>query len=109
VVPSRFESLPYIVLEAVAGALPLISTNVGGIPEILARDYHYLIPPNDPLALSAAIADALARPDDELRDDALKLSANVQERFRVDLMVDSIVAAYQTARSERRGTGNRHS
>jgi glycosyltransferase involved in cell wall biosynthesis len=102
VVPSRFESLPYIVLEAVAGALPLISTDVGGIPEILARDYHYLIPPNDPVALSAVIADALARPDSELRADASKLSASVQERFRVDLMVNTIVAAYQQTLAARR-------
>ncbi|MGL5446803.1 MAG: glycosyltransferase [Rhabdaerophilum sp.] len=102
VVPSRFESLPYIVLEAVAGALPLISTDVGGIPEILARDYHYLIPPNDPIALSSVMADALSRPDAELRTDALKLSASVQERFRVDLMVDTIVAAYRNAMAERR-------
>lgn len=102
VVPSRFESLPYIVLEAVAGALPLISTDVGGIPEILARDYHYLIPPNDPVALSAVIADALARPDAELRADAYKLSASVQERFRVDLMVNTIIAAYRQALAERR-------
>jgi glycosyltransferase involved in cell wall biosynthesis len=102
VVPSRFESLPYIVLEAVAGALPLISTDVGGIPEILARDYHYLIPPNDPIALSNVIADALARPNAKLRGDAQKLSASVQERFRVDLMVDTIVEAYRQTILERR-------
>ena len=34
VVPSRAESMPYIVLEAAAARVPLIATNVGGIPEI---------------------------------------------------------------------------
>ena len=34
VVPSRTESLPYIVLEAAAAGKPLIATKVGGIPEI---------------------------------------------------------------------------
>ena len=34
VVPSRLESLPYVVLEAAAGQVPMISTNAGGIPEI---------------------------------------------------------------------------
>ena len=35
VVPSRAESMPYIVLEAAAAAMPLLATNVGGIPEIV--------------------------------------------------------------------------
>ncbi len=35
VVPSRAESMPYIVLEAIAAGKPIICTNVGGIPEIL--------------------------------------------------------------------------
>ncbi len=34
VVPSRAESMPYVVLETVAAGLPLIATRVGGIPEI---------------------------------------------------------------------------
>ena len=34
VVPSRAESMPYVVLEAAAARMPMIATNVGGIPEI---------------------------------------------------------------------------
>ncbi len=102
VVPSRFESLPYIVLEAVAGALPLISTDVGGIPEILAADYRYLIPPNNPKALADAMAEALSRSQESLAAEAGRLSAHVNVRFRVDLMVDTIVASYRRALAERR-------
>ena len=34
VIPSRAESLPYVVLEAAAAGVPIIATEVGGVPEI---------------------------------------------------------------------------
>ena len=62
VAPSRAESLPYIVLEAAAAAVPLITTNVGGIPEVFGPQSARLIPPGDAPALAAAIRAALADP-----------------------------------------------
>jgi glycosyltransferase involved in cell wall biosynthesis len=97
VVPSRFESLPYIVLEAVAGKLPLISTDVGGIPEIVSRDYPYLIPPNDPQRLAATMRDALARPFVDLKADATALSDEIKQRFIVPIMIDTILGGYREA------------
>ena len=62
VVPSRAESLPYIVLEAAAAGLPLITTRVGGIPEIFGSQSAELVPPGDPAALARAIELRLAQP-----------------------------------------------
>ena len=45
VAPSRFESLPYVVLEAAAAGKPLITTQVGGIPEIYGPLANTLVPP----------------------------------------------------------------
>ena len=45
VVPSRAESLPYVVLEAAAAGMPLIATGVGGIPEIYGPLSDTLVPP----------------------------------------------------------------
>ena len=101
VVPSRFESLPYIVLEAVAGQLPLISTHVGGIPEILPRDYRFLIPPNDPNRLAAAMHAAVLSPFDSLKQEAAHLSADIQTRFTVPLMVETIEQAYRSVLAKR--------
>ena len=56
VAPSRAESLPYIVLEAAAAAVPMITTNVGGIPEIFGPQAAGLVAPGDAAALARAIA-----------------------------------------------------
>jgi glycosyltransferase involved in cell wall biosynthesis len=96
VVPSRAESLPYVVLEAAAGGKPLITTNVGGIPEIYGPLSNTLIPPLDCAALADAIAHALDHPD-VMADITQKLRERVQTSFSIETMVDGVLAAYQTA------------
>jgi glycosyltransferase involved in cell wall biosynthesis len=96
VVPSRAESLPYVVLETAAGGKPLITTNVGGIPEIYGPLSRTLVPPQDCPALAGAIARALDHPD-EMADITRKLRNQVQASFSVGTMVDGVLAAYQTA------------
>ncbi|MDF1607129.1 glycosyltransferase family 4 protein [Hoeflea sp. YIM 152468] len=62
VIPSRAESMPYIVLEAVAAGKPVISTRVGGIPEILGPDFAGFVPPGDAEALAVNMTHAIADP-----------------------------------------------
>jgi glycosyltransferase involved in cell wall biosynthesis len=45
IIPSRAESLPYVVLEAAAAGVPIIATAVGGVPEIFGPQADALIPP----------------------------------------------------------------
>ena len=59
VMPSRAESLPYVVLEAAAAGLPIIATDVGGMHEIFGPHSARLIPPDDIGALIGAITAAL--------------------------------------------------
>ena len=96
VVPSRAESLPYVVLEAAASAKALIATRVGGIPEIYGPLTNALIPPEDAGALAAAIAYSLDNPVDAA-DVAKKVSARVADSFSLDAMVDGVMAGYQAA------------
>jgi glycosyltransferase involved in cell wall biosynthesis len=97
VAPSRAESLPYIVLEAAAAAVPLITTNVGGIPEVFGPQSARLIPPGDPTALASALGAALADPAN-LRNETLTLRTRVQAEFSADVMADAVLAAYAQAR-----------
>jgi glycosyltransferase involved in cell wall biosynthesis len=59
VLPSRKEGFPFALLEAMQAGLPIISTNVGGIPEALG-DAGILIKPEDPQALAMAIQSLLS-------------------------------------------------
>jgi glycosyltransferase involved in cell wall biosynthesis len=102
VVPSRAESLPYVVLEAAAAAQPLIATDVGGINEIYGPDHRpRLIPANDPLALARAILSMLQRSIGERRAEAADLAEHVRRNFRIDTMVDGVIDAYRTALAAR--------
>ncbi|MEA2984147.1 MAG: hypothetical protein QOD94_401 [Alphaproteobacteria bacterium] len=94
IVPSRSESLPYVVLEAAGAALPLIATRVGGIPEIFGADSSRLIPPENAPALAAAIATILDDPQ-ESRQFAQELRNRVREAFSAQLMVEQVLAAYR--------------
>ena len=58
--PSKKEGLPYAILEAGMAGVPVISTNVGGIPEIISSDKEGLIvPPQDSEKLKEAIQYAI--------------------------------------------------
>ena len=96
VVPSRAESLPYIVLEAAAARVPLIATAVGGMPEIFGPDAVRLVPPGDAPALAAAIRSTLGNLA-AAHESALRLQARVNAGFSVDAMTDRVLAAYTEA------------
>jgi len=54
--PSRLESLPTVIKEAYYLKVPVVATNVGGVPEIVTHDVTgILVPPNDPKELAGAI------------------------------------------------------
>lgn len=63
VVPSRAESFPYIVLEAVGAGKAVIASNVGGISEALGKNSPVLVPPDDVEALASVMIRALTEPD----------------------------------------------
>ncbi len=93
VVPSRAESFPYIVLEAAAAQMPMIATNVGGIPEIVGDVPVPLIPPGDVDALASQLRAFLADPKPFLVR-AAALQKYVAQHFTVDQMTRDVVDFY---------------
>ena len=62
--PSLTESFSNTLLESMANGLPVVATNVGGNPEVVADgESGMLVPPADPAALTHAMAQLLERPD----------------------------------------------
>jgi glycosyltransferase involved in cell wall biosynthesis len=96
VIPSRAESLPYVVLEAVAAGLPVIATRVGGVPEIFGPQTKHLIAPDDTCVLVGAITAALDSPG-EVRRVMQLVKSRVHQEFSVAAMVDGGLAAYREA------------
>lgn len=95
VIPSRAESLPYILLEAAAAQMPIIATNVGGIPEIMGDIPVPLVPPGDVEALAGQLSTFLSDPRPYLRR-AAELQKHVASVFDVDLMTREVVDFYIT-------------
>lgn len=59
VLPSYQEALPLVCLEALAMGIPVIATEVGGIPEIVSPEVGVLVPPKNPTALAGALESLL--------------------------------------------------
>ena len=95
IVPSLHESLPYVVLEAAAARLPVISTNVGGIPEIFGPTAASLVPAGDAIALRHAMQAALDNPAATQQEMELRLDY-VRQNFSLERMAGQIEALYQT-------------
>lgn len=52
---SRTEGTPIVALEAMAAGVPLVATAVGGVPDLLAGDRGWLVPPEDPAAIAQVL------------------------------------------------------
>ncbi len=88
--PSLFEGLCLTVVEAIASGLPVVATNVGGIPESVIDGYNgFLVPPKDPKALAEKIITLIDNPD--LRVEMGKRSRKIaEEKYSISKMVNNI-------------------
>ena len=94
VVPSRAESMPYIVLETLAAAKPIIATHVGGIPEIFASQESCLIKAGDSDALANAMSDHLNDPQ-AAQAKATEGAAMIRDRFAQHVMAAGVEDFYR--------------
>jgi glycosyltransferase involved in cell wall biosynthesis len=82
ILSSRAEGLPMVLLEAMAAGTPIVTTNVGGIPDLLSPAEGVLVAPDDPEALAAAIRATL---DDPVSATARAHAAQLRQRAEFDV------------------------
>jgi glycosyltransferase involved in cell wall biosynthesis len=94
VLPSLWEGLPNSILEAMAAGVPVIATNVGGIPEIIDHEKTgLLVSPADPIALKKIIQRLLT--DESLLTSMTEAAKKrVEREFSQDTNVSEFIDLY---------------
>ena len=93
---SRWEGLPVALLEGMASSLPIVATNVGGVPGVIENgETGFLVPPSSPDLLANACLVLIKDP--ELKKRMGKAGyTHVQEKYGMELMVNKTISLYQS-------------
>ncbi len=96
VLSSRSEGTPLVLLETMDAGVPIIATEVGGVPDTVTRQEALLVPTEDPLALSRAIRTAYRdREDSAARARAAR--QKLRSRFALEPWLDRYEEIYRRA------------
>ena len=94
VLPSRADNLPISILEAMASALPVVATRVGGIPELVVDgESGFLVEPDDPTALAEALERVAADPDRARL--GRRGAERVAEHFSLERVARRMISLYE--------------
>jgi glycosyltransferase involved in cell wall biosynthesis/peptidoglycan/xylan/chitin deacetylase (PgdA/CDA1 family) len=104
VLPSRSEAFPNSVMEAMAAGVPVVASNVGGIPELVRDGYNgRLVPPGNADALANAVLGLLDHPE-QVEQFGRNGRGIVEQTYSFDRMVDQFETLYETEYGSRMTT-----
>jgi glycosyltransferase involved in cell wall biosynthesis len=106
VAPSRMETFGAVVAEALASGLPVVSTSVGGIPELVDDRSGRLVSPDDPAALAETLDATL---EDLDTFDGRAIAAAARDRYGLEVVGKQLDRIYASAVAESRGGAARTS
>ncbi|MBI1869914.1 MAG: glycosyltransferase family 4 protein [Chlamydiae bacterium] len=95
VLPSEWEGLPLSILEAMAFGVPVIATNVGGVPEVIEHEKTgLLISPRDPIAIRDAVLKILNHPE-KTQKMVEAGCCQIQQNFSEEKMIRQTLEIYE--------------
>jgi glycosyltransferase involved in cell wall biosynthesis len=94
VLPSYFENMPNILLEAMAAGMGVVASSVGAIPEMLGEGGGILVNPGDRARLARALDELLSRPS-LIRAQGATNQATVARRYTMEMVERSLKNVYR--------------
>ena len=98
--PTRNEGFGLVLAEAMAAGLPVVASNVEGIPEVLEGTNSLMVAQDDPVALSVAVLKTLNRTSDEVAG-AIEKGRHRVKSFRTDVRTDAMINLFEDVLSDR--------
>ncbi|MEU8213847.1 glycosyltransferase [Micromonospora sp. NPDC049044] len=88
------DGIPVFLMEAASQGVPVVTTAVSGIPELVGPDSGWLVPPDDPVALATAIRAVTAEPVTARRR-AQALLLRLRSEFAPAVQADRLLAVWR--------------
>ena len=91
VLASKIEGIPVSVMEAMSTGIPVITTKISGIPELIDDNISgFLICPDDPATLSNKIEEVFNMPKNQLNEIAKKARSKIESDFNLVKLTDEL-------------------
>jgi glycosyltransferase involved in cell wall biosynthesis len=109
VLSSAWEGMPNVVMEALAAAVPVVATRVGGVPELVEPGKSgFVAPPGDPAALSEAMRTLMKLPREQLREMGQHGRRHIAANYSMSAMAQRWISLFESL-LKRKGIAVSHS
>ncbi len=108
VLPTLFEGMPTVLLEAMSWSMPVISTSTGAVPELVDDANGRLVAPNSVRELKKSILDFYQLPDAEKMKKSSASLARVKDNFTWNAVAAKHIQLFEKIKKENDQASSRH-